>query len=258
MKLNCYLAGSFTTQFFKQTKKKKKNMSQEKINQIKEKISTIKQNIDELVNKTHPILPKFEERCVNIVNERHRSINEYKEQEIRAAHKLYEGMAYGIDSDYENSLSLLENHIKKHIIFKKDFLCKEFPEFSDYVNKFTDIPFFESVNDFINVEKEKISQNESAEVSLSEGPLLSQDQLDKCLNELINNKNYHSENGILYKGDSPFLKVGDNISFQMKELNPYNGIINQIEKDFIFIDTKKSIKVPIIALNLGFIAITTI
>ncbi|KAK8887903.1 hypothetical protein M9Y10_038962 [Tritrichomonas musculus] len=229
------------------------------VHKIQAQINQIRVNLEKLQKRELPEISQFEQKANEIVSTRHRSIEDYKEKEIEAAHKLYDGMINGIDTDYDNSLSKVYNHIQEFIIFKKNQLCKDFPEAAQYFETQTENCSFLQLIDSLPQNRcfsgNENDQNE-IEVSLAQGNLILNDEIDQRYNELQNIELFRIDQGLLYKGEEPFLSPGDNVSLCLKESRCYNGIINQIQ-NFIEINISGAIiKIPVSALNIGIATIS--
>lgn len=222
------------------------------VSQIKEKINQIRINVQRLEKRELPEISQFEQKANEIVEKRHQSIDEYKKCEIDAAHKLYDGMIYGIDSEYENSLGKIHDHIQNFILFKKNQLTEEFPEAAEYFeSQSEDNNFLRLINTF-SQNCDLLSENENeVSVSLDQGNLISKNEIDQLYSELQLTEVYKINEGILYKDGVPYISVGDNVSLNLKESLSYNGVIDKISS-FIEINISGTfIKISVSALNIG-------
>ncbi|OHT15554.1 hypothetical protein TRFO_02900 [Tritrichomonas foetus] len=234
-------------------------MSNQTVQQIKAQIMQIKTNVERLVNHELPALPQFDEKANAIQKTRHESIQEYEKCEIKAAHKLYEGMINGIENDYENSLSLIHDHVQKFILFKMNELFDNFPEYADYFRSQSEnVPFLNCMNMMNQEEENNERKNKEVSVSLGQGPLMTRDEIENYYNDFSDEK-FSIQNGKILKGGNEFLKGGDSITLQLKESLCYNGTIQQIHTEFVEISTESNtVKVPIFALNVGIVTLTKV
>lgn len=74
------------------------------VHKIQAQINQIRVNLEKLQKRELPEISQFEQKANEIVSTRHRSIEDYKEKEIEAAHKLYDGMINGIDTEDRKSV----------------------------------------------------------------------------------------------------------------------------------------------------------
>ena len=161
-------------------------------------------------------------------------------------------MIYGIESEYENSLSKIHDHIQQFILFKKNQLYEDFPEAAEYFETQSENNNFLQITNSLSNDSETFTNNSNeVEVSLNQGSLIPKRDIDQRYDELQNNEVYKINQGILYKNDVPFLSVGDSVSLHLNESLGYNGTIYQIQS-FIEIDISGSIiKISVSALNIG-------
>ena len=129
------------------------------VSQIREQINQIRFNIQRLISKELPEISQFEQKADEIVSKRHESIKEYKECEVAAAHKLYDGMIYGIESEYENSLSKIHDHIQQFILFKKNQLYEDFPEAAEYFETQSENNNFLQITNSLSNDSETFTNN---------------------------------------------------------------------------------------------------
>lgn len=226
------------------------------VQQIIEQINQIRENVELLKRQDLEVLTKYSEKVEQLKSNRLESISEYKSKQIQTAKTNYDGMIYGIESDYENSLNKIHDHIQKFIIFKKKELSKDFPEASAYFNsQSNNVPFFQQINDVSQLnELDNGIYDEQTQyrVFLNQGHFIPQEELDQMYSEKISKKEvYRVENGVLFKADSPYLKVGSQISLFLEDSFTYHGYITQIQSILTLNISGADFKLPVSALNLG-------
>ena len=185
------------------------------------------------------------------------SLAQYKTEEVNAAHRLRDGMLYGINNDHEQALKMVDDRVLQFIQFKVDYMCEELPNAAEFFKSHRDC------NEFLKTFfKDKEQSSDVFQVTLSDDPLLSKEEITKCYDEILAAKNEFEveigENGeyVLRRGEDVF-SVGTTAVLTSGDSNSYSGTVSSVARKQIgFMCAGKVVQVPVSALNMGFVELT--
>ena len=184
-----------------------------KIQQLKDEWEQLAQEVEKMKEHTDSTLSIYTKQLEQIGEQKMKQLQEWKENEIKCAHKFQEGQIYAIDCDYNQRKIDIETKVKGLTIFKAKILQQEFPEALKY---FTEQGYDFS---FLNMSNEP-EQKENAFVDIEESneKLLTNEEVQEDLEAIKTIDDWKPHD----------LEIGKNVKIETPGIPPLIGTVCSI------------------------------
>lgn len=233
--------------------------------QVEVQIASLQRQLEDVMTRYElvgkGVLPEEEEyiaKVEDVKSKRHQSLVAYKESEMKAAQKLYEGMIYAIENDHESSIEMVNEKVEKFIQFKFDELCDTLPEAAKYFAS------HKATNEFLKKFGSKLPETYGGyTIERSSEPLLSPSEIDATYGEIRETNDLCSvitapESGeciLMYNGGK--YTSGTNINLKCEDSDAKQATMRSVTPKGIEVTMgEKTVKIPLTAINVGVVVLS--
>lgn len=221
--------------------------TRKQIDSLLEALEEIGEKYTLLLKYEDPTYDKYREEIERSTQERRDSLDSYRQKELDAAKRAYDGAMYQIELDYEHDVLNLEETLTDYIRCKYELIKKALPNAARYFRNYTSCPFIKVMTAEENPDEDNMS------IELSKEPLVSDAEFDAAINEarLREKRCVVDGSNLVYEG-LVFQPLSRAILINGKS-NPINGTIREVQTKYVVfnLDDGRSVQIPIQALILG-------
>lgn len=210
----------------------------ERVTQLKAELEELSANFEQMKMHADPNLIHYTQQLEQIRDQKLKELEEWRENEIKCAHKFKEGQEYAIDCDFKQRLNDIKTKVSGLTQFKAKILKQEFPDALKY--------FTEKGYDFsyLGIEnKPEKTENGFVDILESNDPLLSADDVTNDIETVKMIDDWRPND----------VKLGAEVSIQMPMMPPLIGTVIEMDAKWfsIKLKTDKVITISNVAINSG-------
>lgn len=231
------------------------NKANEKVDTLIEEFLLIKKGYEELLSDNNRVFSEAQREIIRTLEEKRGNAFKYKQNEVLATQKIYDGRMYVIENDTMRSIETIHERCRDLISHKYHRIAELFPDVASIFER-ANIEFIKQIKKRDNEKKRDILSQ--FEIDFTQDSLLPKEKVEEQLNELESHDEtfYIIKESTLYHGTDHF-QSGSLVNIQNGNEVQRPGIIHLVVEDGIeFVASNYGlVKIPLLALNLGICSI---
>jgi len=213
---------------------------------LQKEMENIYEGYMSLTRNENPLYAKYAQKIHDTTQERLESLDSWRESEIEFARKLQSAQVYAINNDIMKQLDESKDRVFELLRIRHELLSEKLPNPAKYFKKFNN-RFIQTCND------EYERRAPSVQVSISDTPLVDQDEIEKSL---LENEEYIQSIGfqdgkVFVKGES--FSEGSRCIIRLNDGAGIAGSITGLNTNFLSFlpDGGSETKISILSLAIG-------